>query len=51
MKYIFIVIIIKCVNLINGEWIQVFSEDFNDNLDDRDIWRVIKSGEIWKRKK
>jgi hypothetical protein len=49
MKYIFIVIIIKCVDLINGEWIEVFSEDFNDNLDKND-WGTTRNGEIWKRK-
>jgi hypothetical protein len=49
MKYIFIVIIIKCVNLINGELMQVFSEDFNDTLDDD--WLIGGYGEIWKRKK
>jgi hypothetical protein len=31
MKYVFIVIIIKCVNLMNGEWMQMFSEDYNTN--------------------
>ncbi len=50
MKYIFIVIIIKCVNLINGEWMEVYSEDFNDDLDDR-IWHIggIWAGKIWKK--
>jgi hypothetical protein len=50
MKFIFIVIIIKCANLINGEWVQVLSEDFNENLDDN-IWPIEEDGEIWKRKK
>ncbi len=50
MKYIFIVIIINCVNLINGEWMQVFSEDFNNELKD-DIWYISQIGEIFKRKK
>ncbi len=50
MKYIFIVIIIKCVDLINGEWREVFREDFNDNLDNK-VWDISENGEIWKRKK
>ncbi len=49
MKYFFIVIIIKCVNLINGDWKEVFSEDFNDDL--HYTWKVRENGEIWKRKK
>jgi hypothetical protein len=50
MNYIFIVIIIKCVDLINGEWEEVFSEDFNDNLNNA-VWNISQSGEILEMKK
>ena len=45
MKYIFIVVFIKCVDLINGEWRQVFREHFNHNLDNK-VWNISQSGEI-----
>jgi hypothetical protein len=47
MKYIFIVIIIKCINLISGELMQAFSKDLDD-LDDN-ICGISQNGEIWKR--